>query len=300
MALTRRNRSLAAFLLASVSLIYPLQEAHKIEFEASMGLKPGIINLKNRVLPLEQAQAFLGFLKNLYMINHHSRIQKSKKALIPLKIHQIWLGPALPPPLFAAWKKTIIDLHPGWEYLLWTDKDIQSLNLYNKTLYHNSKNYGERSDIARYEILYRFGGVYLDVDFECIKSLKDFHYLYEFYTAILPLDCKSSLTNGIIGSIPGHPILREVITSLVHNTQAKTILEKTGPQHFEKAFWRVAPSYPQRIIAFPASFFFPLNKFQGAAHLTQEQIKTLIKPETVTVHHWTGTWTEETAKIGSS
>lgn len=276
-----------------------IQEAHKLEFEASMGLKPGIINLKNRVLPLPQAQAFLGFLKALYILNHPSTLQKSKKTQIPLKIHQIWLGPASPPALFASWKKTINDLHPGWEYILWTDKDIESLNLYNQALYHNAKNYGERSDIARYEILYRFGGVYLDIDFECIKSLKDLHYLYDFYTAILPLDCRSSLTNGVIGSIPGHPILRECIISLASTKHLKTILERTGPQHFEKSFWKIAPTYKNRSIAFPASFFFPLNKFQGAAHLTPEQIRSLIKPETFTIHHWTGTWTEPAAQLKS-
>ena len=33
---------------------------------------------------------------------------------------------------------------------------------------------GEKSDIFRYEILYRFGGVYVDTDFECIKPFECF------------------------------------------------------------------------------------------------------------------------------
>jgi mannosyltransferase OCH1-like enzyme len=272
-------------------------EAYKIEFDESMGLKASIIKFKNKVLPAAQAQGLYNFLKDLYVKNHPSLLSKNKNPLIPFKIHQIWLGPASPPAEFKTWQKSIVALHPGWEYKLWRDKDIESLNLYNKSLYKASKNYGERSDIARYEILYQFGGVYLDVDFQCIKSLSDFHHVYDFYTSIVPLDCCSSLANGVIGSMPRHPILRECITSLSSNWHQKTILLRAGPQHFEKAFWKAAQAYNGKIIAFPASFFFPITNTQATTIKTTEAIRPFIKPETVAIHHWTGTWTHQSAKI---
>lgn len=273
----------------------PAQD-YQIEFDEAMSLKTNTVQFKNKVLPQNQAQELLNFLRKLYVENHPAVLQKSKKELIPLKIHQIWLGPASPPAMFKSWQKSIMAFHPGWEYKLWTDKDIESLNLYNKTLYNASNNYGERSDIARYEILYQFGGVYLDIDFECIKSLKDFHYLYDFYTAIVPLDCCSSLANGIIGSVPRHPILRECITSLHSNWNLKTVLLRTGPQHFEKVFWKTAQIYNTKTIAFPASFFFPVTNTQAKILKNREEINKYIKSETIAIHHWTNTWTTKGAQ----
>ena len=34
----------------------------------------------------------------------------------------------------------------------------------NKDLYHKASNFGMKADILRYEIVYREGGIYIDVD----------------------------------------------------------------------------------------------------------------------------------------
>ncbi len=45
--------------------------------------------------------------------------------------------------------------------------NVQLLYLQKHGAYDQADNYGFKSDIARYEILYRFGGVYVDTDYEC-------------------------------------------------------------------------------------------------------------------------------------
>ncbi len=103
---------------------------------------------------------------------------------------------------------TWIKNHPDWEYKLWTEKEIDALSLKNREMYDYAVNYGEKSDIARYEILYRFGGVYVDTDFESYKPLDTLHQAYDFYIGIQPLDTGHvQLGIGIIGSRPGHPLL---------------------------------------------------------------------------------------------
>ena len=81
---------------------------------------------------------------------------------IPKIIHQIWLGPNKQPDIWMnSWKNNYINKYPEWTYKLWTEQEIDELNLINKKQYENEKFYNGKSDIARYEILYRFGGVFM-------------------------------------------------------------------------------------------------------------------------------------------
>ena len=43
--------------------------------------------------------------------------------------------------------------------------------LRNRDAYLAAPNFGQKADILRYELLERYGGVYVDVDMECLQSL---------------------------------------------------------------------------------------------------------------------------------
>ena len=163
---------------------------------------------------------------------------------IPKIIHQIWIGPRPFPEKYKAWQKTWQSL-PGWTYKLWTDEEVESFPLINKELYLQEKNYGARADILRIEILYQEGGLYVDTDYECIKSeiFDELHELYDFYCGMSPLDGKAILiNNALIGSIPGHSILKGYIDTLklVDDTvqcsleQPENLIIR-GPAHFAQS-----------------------------------------------------------------
>ena len=130
---------------------------------------------------------FYSFFKALYEQHPIGVVSPTDSLKIPKIIHQIWLGSPFPE-VYRNYQQSWLANHPDWEYYLWTDADIAALGLENREFYDTSNNYGERSDIARYEILYRFGGVYVDVDYECLKPLDKLHYQYDLYTGIQPLD----------------------------------------------------------------------------------------------------------------
>jgi hypothetical protein len=50
----------------------------------------------------------------------------------------------------------------------------------------NSKrqNVGAKSDILRREVIYRFGGLYLDTDFECLSSFEPLHDRLDFFASL--------------------------------------------------------------------------------------------------------------------
>src|ERR1035437_13952 len=117
-------------------------------------------------------------LENLYEKNYENYLDKSLES-IPKLIHQIWIGGKIPDK-FKRLSETWIEKNPTWTYRLWGNDDVKDLNLVNKILYDRASNVGIKSDILRYEILYTFGGISVDTDFECIKSFDDLIFLSFF------------------------------------------------------------------------------------------------------------------------
>jgi len=218
------------------------------------------------------------FFQSLYEI-YRQEAQLAETYLIPKIIHFIWLGSPLPPECrkwISTWKK----LHPGWIVQIWTDETIARFGLKNKEAYERAVNFGEKSDIARYEILYRYGGLYADTDFECLKPLDLLHKSCEFYTGVSgDNDC---LLNGLIGSMPGHPILKECIEAVKKGPgdhEESRIMNDTGPYLFTRAFLNKAPASTRGSVAvFPPSFFYPFPGSMRDERSDAEGVKKKIRP----------------------
>ena len=225
------------------------------------------------------------YTKNIILLEHKIELK------IPKIIHQIWLGSKVPEQ-YLQLMRTWQEHHPDWDYILWTDEMIEQLNLINKDLYDAAINYGERADIARYEILYRFGGLYVDTDFECIQPFDVFHYAFDLYTGIeLPgmatfLGHTIILPNGLIGCKAGHPILKECITALRRPEPPTDIVKRTGALVFTQEFLAHANIHGTHDIALPALYFYPIDK------QTKERmvIESCLRPYTYAIHHWAGSW----------
>lgn len=92
--------------------------------------------------------------------------------MIPKKIHYIWFGENPLSPLakkcIASWRKYM----PDYEIVRWDESnfDVQSCD-YAREAYE-AKKWAFVSDYARFEILYKYGGIYLDTDVELVRSLE--------------------------------------------------------------------------------------------------------------------------------
>lgn len=155
---------------------------------------------------------------------------------IPKIIHRIWLGNKdLPLEYEAFWRKWKA-LHPDWSFIDWRDNDISVLSLY--PLINQVKSLASASDIARYEILFLYGGVYLDCDFDCKKPIDKLLEKGEFIVCNQSSDFQYYCSNGFFASVPGHPILEKAIKEL-QETKIETINDTspaniTGPYFFRR------------------------------------------------------------------
>ena len=234
--------------------------------------------------------------KDLYDKNNFFDRGPHYEAKIPKKIHQIWFGPKTPPAIFKESQESLKKHHPDWEYKLWTEADIPALQLHNKKFYDLSTNYAEKADIVRYELLNKFGGIYVDVDFVCYKPF-DVLTQYDFWAGIEPLDCKNRwvLSNAIIGAIPGHPILRHCIETIQKSWyESSNTFIRVGPAHLSNSVVACTTKNSNNIIIFPKSFFYSLDFRNGLAALHDElnykDIQSQIRPESFAMHFWAGTW----------
>jgi mannosyltransferase OCH1-like enzyme len=225
-------------------------------------------------------------LEQIYNQNYLSNT--NTKTQIPKIIHHIWLGSDLPKEYeyyISTWKK----YHPDWKHYLWTDKHIKDLNLFNIKLYNQTKNNGQKSDILRYELLYRFGGVYVDTDFECLKPFDELMVL-KFFTGISH-QSDIEMYIGLIASCPKHPIIRSCLREM-KDISWKTpidVMSTTGNYFFTRCFIGEMDYESQDIVAFPTDYFYPFSNILRDKVKGKERMRS-VRECSYAIHHWGVSW----------
>lgn len=235
--------------------------------------------------------------KESYERNNYESAEFSETPLIPKIIHQIWVGGTVPKK-FENLMKTWIDKHIGWEYYLWTDDDIDSFEFINKKDFDSAVNKGTKADIWRYEILNSYGGVYVDIDYECLKPLDVIHHTCDFYATITCDD--DIIGNGIIGSVKNHPILQDCIKKIsrLSKKQLEDPWENTGPKlltkYIMKHLWKNRNDKTNKTVVYPTLFFHPFpavyRKEYWKGMIERSFVEDFIIPETFAIHFWATSW----------
>lgn len=153
--------------------------------------------------------------------------------MIPKVIHYCWFGKGLMPQsqreCISKWKKIL----PEYEIKRWDESNFDiAFCDYSLKAYEHGK-YAYVSDVARCNILYRYGGIYLDTDVELFSNF-DSLLSYNFFSAIevykefveegKPLLNKDGrprdselfvpylgFLSSIIGTVPGNPLIKDCL-----------------------------------------------------------------------------------------
>ena len=217
----------------------------------------------------------------------HSKRSSNKKDLIPKRFHHIWLGKKKLPPYFENFKNSWKKNHPDYEFFFWDDEKCKNLNLINRELFDSVMNEGCKSDILRYEILYKYGGIYIDTDFECIKTIPE-ELLKQSFVACMIFDHKPQIGNGLIMSAPKNKILINLIEecSYPENESTGNILKSTGPEFFTKQIYKNLELGKDDILILPSNYCYPWPNFIKNLNLN----KNLITDDSFALHYWGTTW----------
>jgi mannosyltransferase OCH1-like enzyme len=106
----------------------------------------------------------------------------------PKRIFQTWKNKS-PPKKMAYWAETWRSNNPDYEYVLWDDADnrrfvAEKFQWFLPT-YDSYDAEIKRADAIRYMYLYTYGGIYADMDFECLKPFDSLLETYKGYDIIL-------------------------------------------------------------------------------------------------------------------
>jgi inositol phosphorylceramide mannosyltransferase catalytic subunit len=211
---------------------------------------------------------------------YHKNIKPSGHNLIPKTFHQVWLGSKYPKE-YEVFKESFLNCNPDWEFKIWTDKEVESFDMFNRKAYNKCSNLGSKSDIFRYEILYKYGGVYLDTDFYCIKSFNDLLHLDLFAgtgSDYMNNDQppKPNFFNGLIGCKPYNKFIKILIDNIeeVNKKDFDKIMQHTGPVFFTKKFYENLDLNQDSIIL-PKKYFYPFPASQR--HLAKGEFNDRVK-----------------------
>ena len=217
----------------------------------------------------------------------NEEIQIKELQKIPKRIHQIWVGNKKIPKKYLQWGKTWKKYNPEWEYKLWTNKELNAISMQNRSIYESTKNIGFKSDIARYEILYKFGGIYIDTDFECLSKIPEKLLHYDFISC-LGFNYRPVILNGFLMASTKSYFIKELMNSICipkNTSDPMSIIDSSGPNKLTKIYFK-NHKYGKYLIL-PSNYCYPYPSFliNSAVHIKDE-----ITEETFAIHHWEMSW----------
>ena len=266
-----------------------------------------------------------------------------RETKIPKIFHQIWLGDHPMHPLMVDWRRRWVDLHPGWRFDFWREGhrpeghrpegsapatltcDHAEIESSRPELLARACHQAQRANIWRYEIVARFGGVYVDTDIEPIRPLDDLLGGLEAFAvrrappprkpspwehAIPPRTFRSPwghvLTlpalqpprpappssppvyeNAMFGAAPGHPWTKELLANL-HTCDPAASLSM-GVDYLTPATLR----HPEVAVLPEGAVLFQAPADWAAAKREKKVPEAVYRgggPELRAVHHWASLW----------
>ena len=132
-------------------------------------------------------------------------------------IHQIWIGPYEMPDREKAFVNKLKEKNNQYEHILWTNDNLPEFPDNFKPLWDKfeaAEDYAHQADILRVLILALHGGIYLDVDFDCIEGINntDLHESNGFFCYHGGNDY--TMPNGIFAANKGSDIINFLLDSM--------------------------------------------------------------------------------------
>ncbi len=199
---------------------------------------------------------------------------------IPRVFHRIWLGGPMPDE-FRRFGEGWLDRHPGWRLQLWDEGNLPPLR--NQAAFDAAPTYAQRADIARYELLHAFGGVYLDCDFEALRCIEP---LLDGVEAFAASEDGRHVSIGILGARPGHPFFAALVEAIPGSLAAHPDAPpnvQTGPLLATRLAAERRARGMDDLVVFPPELFYPYSGLEK--HRRGEQF-----PAAYAVHHWAESW----------
>lgn len=219
-------------------------------------------------------------------------------------IHQVWEGYSEKyiPIRLKILSQTWIENNPDWEYHLWTGKEMRELVISSFTEYENLYNSlprdVQRWDIIRYMILYKYGGIYTDLDTECFKPINQLvNDISLGFGEEPPIEklMPIRIGNAFLVSEKGNKgwiyIIENIKKNLdVSKSSIKSVMDSTGPNMINNIFPYIKKIFCAKSISY--KLVTPVSKYDVNDFIYHNSIKKFNEKikEAYCAHYFFGSW----------
>lgn len=214
---------------------------------------------------------------------------------IPKIIHYCWFGgnplPELAKKCIASWKKYC----PDYEIIEWNESNFDiHYNAYVEEAYE-AKKWAFITDVVRLHALITYGGIYMDTDVEVLKPLDS---LLE-YDAVSGFESEDRIPTGLMACRKDQSLFRELLREYdtIHflrpdgSYDLTTNVERITNTCLKYGF--VPNNSKQTVNGFtllPSDYLCPKDFSTGKLEITEN---------TLTIHHFDGSWMPEENKLAA-
>jgi len=229
---------------------------------------------------------------------------------IPKIIHQIWSGIDGPlPEQFEVFSQTWKECYPDWKHISWNNEMI---NDFIRSYYpeywdvYTGFHYNiQRWDAIRYLILYKYGGMYVDYDYESLESmevwLKDKECCFSMEPEIhSPRLGEAFFNNAMIISVSNHFFMKKIISYVFSeetllfdwHDKGPCIMNTAGPEMLIKMYKELSNEEKEQIFLIPAKNVSPFDRYQLRRLRCGERSEELEQclDDAYAVHYFFNTW----------
>lgn len=225
------------------------------------------------------------------------------KTHFPRIIHRIWVGKPIPQEL-EDWWQTWVTLNPEWECRTWSEANLEPLiaDLGLKGMYDWVTRANQKSDIGRLALLWKFGGCYVDADYQCLKPIESVvreweragHSLVMSEQLKRPAPRPPMIGAAIGWSVPRHPVVKWMLMEQLKRVSAEShthtphAIRTTGPGIWEAG----ATAFPDEVHVAPQWMFQPLEDQMDHVRVGMSRLPrgVPIPDNAYAVHHSSSLW----------
>ena len=221
-------------------------------------------------------------------------LKKTREPIIPKKIHYCWFSGNPMPDYLKKCMESWYKYCPDYEIIRWDENNYDfDKNLYMKQAY-KAKKWGFVPDVARLDILYQYGGIYLDTDVELIKNIDDL--LYQ--SAFAGVEKWGNINmGGCSGAIPKHPMIKKMLDyrineQFIMDDGSYNLL--TCGYYETKSLMAVGMKPCNRIQQVGDMMIYSSDFFHPYDYMSAE---TVVTDNTFSIHHFNGGWLDSSNMV---